>query len=126
MKSQAIDLPLKIRIKNIISDIATIRLTKNVQPFTHEESSGYNYDEVEIKVQNRENLESYIANNFEQLYAQGEKEEMKPEVIQAHRFLDSTDWIFAKCFELGLDPRVKYPEVIAQRGTARELIRRYK
>jgi len=125
MRSQSKDIPATFRIKNIILDVATIRLVKNIEPYEDEETSGYRYDEVDLKLQDRPNLEDYITDNFEALYAQGEKEEMKPKVAQAKKFLNSTDWIFAKCFELGLDPATEYPDVITQRGEARELIRRY-
>ena len=123
MKSQATNEPLQVRIKNITDNVATIRLTKNVEPYETEDSSGYIYDEVEIKLNNRVNLEAYIEKNFDALYAKGEKAELMPKVKQAHKLLDSTDWIFAKCYELGLDPLTEYAEIITQRGEARELIR---
>jgi hypothetical protein len=44
MKSQSADLPITVRIKNILSGIATIRLIKNIEPYKHEDISGYRYD----------------------------------------------------------------------------------
>ena len=46
-------------------------------------------------------------------------------LIQLHQLLDSTDWVYAKCAELGLDASIKYPQLVDQRKEARRLIREY-
>ena len=46
-------------------------------------------------------------------------------LILLHQLLDSTDWVYAKCAELGLDAEVKYPNLVADRKEARRLIREY-
>ena len=46
-------------------------------------------------------------------------------LIQLHQLLDSTDWVYAKCAELGLDAEVEYRNLVADRKEARRLIREY-
>ena len=52
---------------------------------------------------------------FEQMY-KAEK------VKEAKKYLTSTDWIYAKCVEEGLNASVVYSDVVAKRKEAREYI----
>jgi hypothetical protein len=138
MKSQSTDLPFTVRIKNILSGIATIRLIKNIEPYEHEDISGYRYDEVEIKLRERADLVEYCQNNFDALFAKGLAEEQKPLVAVAEAFLSKTDYIPQKYGDmvlLGEDTtgfldhfsatlQMTYGEALAKREEARETIRR--
>ena len=44
------------------------------------------------------------------------------EIDSLKDYLASTDYIYPKCLELGLDVDVEYAEVVTQRKTARERI----
>jgi hypothetical protein len=107
-----------------------VKLRKNITEIQIETEQGtetqYEYDEAEVSLIPRANEEQYINDNFDALFALGEKQMMQSEVDKAQRYLDSTDWIFAKCYELGLDPQTQYPDVITKRGEARETIRNWR
>jgi len=122
MKSQSVNSPTVIRIKNIINNLATIKLVKDIEEITTEEGAQYQYEEVTIKLHDRKNLEQYCVDNFEELFAVGMKEEYAPKLARAYTYLTDTDWVCAKCFELGIAVDVKYPDEFAKRAEAREFI----
>ena len=43
-------------------------------------------------------------------------------VQEAYTYLSSTDWIYAKCLEEGLNASEKYPSIVAKRKEMRALI----
>ena len=51
------------------------------------------------------------------------KQVAREEARKAKAYLDSTDWICAKCVELGLAPKERYPEICAKREEARAVLR---
>ena len=84
---------------------AVIRLTKNViikditDEITQDTRQEYEYEEIEISVPNRDNLEEYIQNNFDLLFEKGlndfelkkqleEKEKQIKELIDNYKLLE--------------------------------------
>lgn len=67
-----------------------IKLRKNIEEVEEEIDSGevetiYNYDEVEVKIVDRGNLEEYINNNFEPLFKLGIRNKSKKEISDAEK-----------------------------------------
>ena len=52
-----------------------------------------------------------------------QKQVAREEARKAQLFLNNTDWICAKCVELGLSPKEEYPEICAKREAARGILR---
>ena len=79
MKVQGSKYPDLIWIKTINNGLATVRLRKNITETTDEEGNTiYEYDEVEVRLANRDNLTQYIENNFDAIFEQGLINEQKP------------------------------------------------
>ena len=53
---------------------------------------------------------------YNQLHLEGQ---IKEEIVQLKNFLTSTDYIYPKCLELGLDVNIEYADTVAQRKVAR-------
>ena len=50
------------------------------------------------------------------------EEKARQEIARCKKYLTSTDWIAAKCYENGIDMHAKYPEECAKRKEARATI----
>lgn len=87
----------------------------NVVPKTIDPWNKYDISEVE----------AYIAEHPEMLldYEAIEAEEAhKTEIASLKAYLSSTDYIYPKCLELGLDVNIEYADTVAQRKAARARI----
>ena len=91
-------------------------------------NGGYNVVPKEVDPYNEytiEEVEAYLAEHPEQLLdmtAIEAKSGKMQEVSRLKQYLSSTDYIYPKCLELGLDVNVEYAEVVAERKTARARI----
>jgi Cft2 family RNA processing exonuclease len=88
MKSYAKDLPTLYRLFG-----NRVKLRKNIVEVQFDDDIQYQFDEVEVYLQSRENLEQYIVDNFDALFYQGQKNEKQKEAEIAQDMLDKTDWI---------------------------------
>ncbi|MCF8009522.1 MAG: hypothetical protein K9K32_07120 [Halanaerobiales bacterium] len=75
--------PDSYEIKTIENGMAIVLLRKNISEKTIENEDGstdtlYEYDEVEVELIERNNLESYIENNFDMIFQAGVEEENTP------------------------------------------------
>ncbi len=78
MKVQSKIRPSDYWIRKIELNNAIIRLRKNIIEKTVEnegvQENIFEYDEVEVIIPNRRNLETYIVENFDALFLMGEKQ----------------------------------------------------
>lgn len=70
-------IPSTYEIRKRTDKEAYVKLRKNIVELTREddeESTYYEYDEVEVKIPNQREIEEYIETNFEALYLSSEPE----------------------------------------------------
>lgn len=83
MKSQCNYIPEKIWVREVENEIRHITLRDNFEEKTivrdGENEVNYEFDEVNVYIVNRDNIESYVSDNFELLFEQGTLQEGKPE-----------------------------------------------
>lgn len=91
-------------------------------------NGGYNVVPKEVDPHNAYTLEevrTYLLDNPEMLIdleaIESEKARLA-EIASLKSYLSSTDYIYPKCIELGLDAHETYPEVIVKRVVARARI----
>ena len=91
-------------------------------------NGGYNVVPKELDPDNAYTLEevrNYILDNPEMLLdgdALEARRLKRLEVLKLKTYLSSTDYIYPKCLELGLDVNVEYAEVVQKRKEARARI----
>jgi len=89
---------------------------------------GYNVVPKEVDPHNAYTLEevrTYLLDNPEMLLdleAIEAEEAHKIEIASLKAYLSSTDYIYPKCLELGLDVSIEYADTVAQRIAARARI----
>lgn len=113
MKSYAKDLPTSYKLFG-----NRIKLRKNIIEVQFEEDTQYQFDEVEITLQPRVNLEQYIEDNFDALFYQGQKNEKQKEAEKAQEMLNKTDWIesqLSRYERLYGNGSAEYQEKLAER-----------
>jgi maltodextrin utilization protein YvdJ len=70
--------PLQYEIRKRTDKEVYIKLRKNIVELTREDEEGtstyYEYDEIEVKIPNQREIETYIEANFEALYLSSEPE----------------------------------------------------
>lgn len=91
MKSYAKDLPTSYRLFG-----NRVKLRKNIVEVQFDDDTQYQFDEVEVYLQLRENLDQYIIDNFDALFYQGQKNEKQKEAEIAQDMLNKTDWVEAQ------------------------------
>jgi len=91
-------------------------------------SGGYNVVPREIDPCNKYSIEEvrdYLLDNPEMLLdleaIESEKARLA-EITSLKAYLSSTDYIYPKCLELGLDVNIEYADTVAQRKAARARI----
>ena len=89
-KSYAKDLPTSYRLFG-----NRVKLRKNIVEVQFDDTQ-YQFDEVEVYLQLRENLDQYIIDNFDALFYQGQKNEKQKEAEIAQDMLNKTDWVEAQ------------------------------
>jgi hypothetical protein len=72
MKTQSTVTPDKIWIRGLSNGLRTINLTKNVVKIKKEEQDIFEYDEITVTIQERDNLEKYVTDNFDELFNLGQ------------------------------------------------------
>ena len=91
-------------------------------------NGGYNVVPKEVDPYNAytiEQVEAYILEHPEDLLdiESIEAEEIRNnEIASLKAYLSSTDYIYPKCLELGLDVNIEYADTVAQRKAARARI----
>jgi hypothetical protein len=91
-------------------------------------NGGYNVVPKDIDPYNAytiEEVETYLAEHPEDLLDMEsiEAEEIrKNEIASLKAYLSSTDYIYPKCLELGLDVDIEYADVVSQRKSVRTRI----
>ena len=91
-------------------------------------NGGYNVVPKELDPYNAytiEEVEAYLVEHPEMLLdsAQIEAEEIRNnEIASLKAYLSSTDYIYPKCLELGLDVNIEYADTVAQRKEVRARI----
>ena len=74
-------------MKQIANNTATVRLTNNIteeikKSQNDEVTTHYVYDEIEIEIADRPNLEQYVNNHFDELFIIGERLEFEKTLPQ--------------------------------------------
>ncbi len=91
-------------------------------------NGGYNVVPKDIDPTNKytiEEVKSYLIEHPDMLIDIGKINEEKAkqkEIATLKAYLSSTDYIYPKCLELGLDVDIEYAEVVSQRKLARNRI----
>jgi len=95
----------------------------DTQPYTQ---SAYPVSELDENcIYTIEQVETYLSEYPEALLDMEMIEEERArtqEITQLKSYLTSTDYIYPKCIELGLDVNTEYAEVVEQRKTTRARI----
>lgn len=74
--------PSKFYIRKVNLGVAYVRLRKNVvEDLDEEDNTIFDYDEVEVGISDRSNLNQFIEDNFEVLFEMGLQEENKPKPL---------------------------------------------
>lgn len=71
MKSQSNYIPDVVWVREETNGIRHITLRRNFTEIADEDNTMYEYDEVEIYLVDRENIEEYVGNNFDTLFVAG-------------------------------------------------------
>ena len=78
MKVQSAVNPSKFYVRKIELGVAHVKLRNNIAEVVDEEDNiNYVFDEVEVQISDRGNLEDYITTNFDSLFKMGIDEEIK-------------------------------------------------
>lgn len=78
MKVQSAVNPSKFYVRKIELGVAHVKLRDNIVEVTDDEDNiGYEFDEVEVEISDRGNLEDYISDNFISLFELGLVNEKK-------------------------------------------------
>lgn len=78
MKVQSSVNPSKFYVRKIELGVAHVKLRNNIAEVVDEEDNiNYVFDEVEVQISDRGNLEDYITTNFDSLFKMGIDEEIK-------------------------------------------------
>ncbi len=91
-------------------------------------NGGYNVVPKDIDPTNKytiEEVKSYLAEHPEMLIDIGkinEENAKQREIATLKAYLSSTDYIYPKCLELGLDVNIEYADTVAERIAARARI----
>lgn len=97
---------------DIRNDIAIITFYENVEEIIEEETTKYNYNCYELKMQNKENLKEEIKNNYEKYLAIAKNEEKKTLASEIRekrdKLLLETDKYLLDDFPITNEEREKY------------------
>jgi len=90
MKARSTVMPDAIWIRGFENGIRTINLTKNVSQEKEVNNDGseqvfFEYDEITVKIQERDNLTQFITENFENLFLLGKQQKAETLIRQASK-----------------------------------------